>query len=155
LFIIARVEYLRHDVELMFFVLSRLSQLRSDIYFLVLVESQACCVPGLEIFRKKILYDERVVGLQTGDAARVLPLDLQLRRTALEVFRYKYVVLHLEVRRPHVHLVVVLLNSSFAITRIFLCHLCVDLGHSLRHLLNLHKLLRFDKVERRADRHAL
>jgi hypothetical protein len=36
-----------------------------------------------------------------------------------------------------VRLVVVLPNSSFAITRSFLSHLCVDLSHSLRQLLNL------------------
>jgi hypothetical protein len=52
-------------------------------------------------------------------------------------------------------LVVILLNSRFTITRSFLCHLCVDLGHSLRHLLNLDKLLRFDKVQRRVDGHVV
>jgi Integrase zinc binding domain len=43
-------------------------------------------------------------------------------------YQYKHVVAHLEVRRPHVRLVVALLNRSFAITRGFLRHLCVDLG---------------------------
>jgi hypothetical protein len=52
LLIVARVENLRHDLELMVFVLSGLGQLRSDIEFLVLIESQACCVRGLEIFRE-------------------------------------------------------------------------------------------------------
>jgi hypothetical protein len=37
LFIVARVENLRHDVELMVVVLSGLGQLRSDIEFLVLM----------------------------------------------------------------------------------------------------------------------
>jgi hypothetical protein len=47
-------------------------------------------------------------------------------------------------------LVVVPLNSSLAITRSFLCHLFVD--HRFRQLLNLHKLLRFEKTETRVDR---
>jgi hypothetical protein len=93
-----------------------------------------------------------MVGL---DAARALPLNLHLRRNALAVPRYKHVVAHLEFRRSHVRLVVVLLYSSFAITRSFLRHQCVDLRHSTRQLLNLHKLLRFDKIERRVDRHVV
>jgi hypothetical protein len=52
LFIVARVEYLRHDVELMVVMLSGLSQLRSDVELLVLMESQACCMRGLELFRE-------------------------------------------------------------------------------------------------------
>jgi hypothetical protein len=52
LFIVARVEYLRHDVELMDVVLSVLFQLRSDVEFLVLIESQACRVLGLELLRE-------------------------------------------------------------------------------------------------------
>jgi hypothetical protein len=108
-------------------------------------------VRGLEPFSKLILYVEHVVGLHTLDAARSLPLNLQLRRTALAVIRYKHVVAHLEVRRPHVRLVVVLLNSSFTITRGFLRHLCVDLRQCRRQLLNLYKLLRFGKVARRVD----
>jgi hypothetical protein len=121
-------------------------------------------VLGLQPLREQICHDERVVGLDTRDAARALPLDLQLGHTALALFRDKQVVSQLEVRRPHVdsilevrrphvHLVVVHLNSSFAIRRSFLSHLCVDLGHSLRHFLNLHKRLRFYKVQRRVDRH--
>jgi hypothetical protein len=51
LLIVARVENLRHDVELMVVVLRGLGQLRSDIELLVLIESQACCVRGLELFR--------------------------------------------------------------------------------------------------------
>jgi hypothetical protein len=38
LFIVARVEYLRDDVEMMVVVLSGLGQLLSDIEFLVLIE---------------------------------------------------------------------------------------------------------------------
>jgi hypothetical protein len=52
LFIIARVNNLRHDVELMIGVLSGLGHLRSDIKFLVLIESQACCMRGLQLFRE-------------------------------------------------------------------------------------------------------
>jgi hypothetical protein len=93
-------------------------------------------VRGLELLREMILYDEHVVGLHTRDAARALSLNLQLRRAALAVLCDKHVVSHLEVRRPHVRLVVVLLNSSVAITRSFLLHLCVDFRHNLRQLLN-------------------
>jgi hypothetical protein len=49
--------------------------------------------------------------------------------------------------------VVVLLNSSLAITCGFPCDLCMNLRHSLFQLLNLHKLLRVDKVQRYVDRH--
>jgi hypothetical protein len=49
LFIVARVEYLRHNVELMVVVLSGLGQLRSDIEFLVLIVSQVTRVRGLEL----------------------------------------------------------------------------------------------------------
>jgi hypothetical protein len=52
LFIVARVDNLRHDVELMVVVLSGLGQLRSDIEFLVLIKSEACCVRGLELLRE-------------------------------------------------------------------------------------------------------
>jgi hypothetical protein len=52
LFIVARVEYLRRDVELMFVVLSGLGQLRIDIEFFVLIESQPCRVLGLELLRE-------------------------------------------------------------------------------------------------------
>jgi hypothetical protein len=37
---------------LMVAVLGGLGQLRSDIEFLVVIESQACCVRGLELFRE-------------------------------------------------------------------------------------------------------
>jgi hypothetical protein len=50
LFIVARVENLRHDVEMMVVVLGGLGQLRSDIEFLVLIESQACGMRGIELF---------------------------------------------------------------------------------------------------------
>jgi hypothetical protein len=33
-------------------VLGSLGQLRSDVEFFILLESQACCVRGLEIFRE-------------------------------------------------------------------------------------------------------
>jgi hypothetical protein len=112
-------------------------------------------VRGLELLIGQILYDENEVRLHTRDAARAVLLDLQLRRTALAVFRIKHIVSHLEVRRPHVRLVVMILNCSFAITRRLLRHLCVDLRHSLRQLFNLHKFLRFDKIERRVDRHVV
>jgi hypothetical protein len=42
----------RHDVELVVAVLSGLGQLRSDIEFLVLIESQAFYVRGLELLRE-------------------------------------------------------------------------------------------------------
>jgi hypothetical protein len=112
LFIVARVEYLRHYVELMVVVLGGLGQLRSDIEFLFHIESQACYMRGLELLREHILRDEHVVGLHTRDAARVLPLDLQLGHTALALLRDKHVVTYLEVRKPHVRLVDMLLKSS-------------------------------------------
>jgi hypothetical protein len=115
-------------------VLSGLGQLGSDVEILVRIESQACCVRGLELFREYILYDQHVVGLHTRDEARAIPLNLKLGHTALAMLRYKHVVSHLEVRGPHMRLVVMLLNSSIAITRSILRHLCVDLGHSLRQL---------------------
>jgi hypothetical protein len=87
LFIVARVEYLRHDAGLMVVVLSGLGQLRSDVEFLVLIESQTLCMRGLELFHEQILNDEHVIGLYTRDAARTLPLDLQLGHTSLAVFR--------------------------------------------------------------------
>jgi UTP:GlnB (protein PII) uridylyltransferase len=52
LFILARVENLQHDVELMVVVLGGLGQLCSDIEFLVLIESQACCEREFENFRE-------------------------------------------------------------------------------------------------------
>jgi hypothetical protein len=68
-------------------------------------------------------------------------------------------VAHLEFRRPRVRLVDMLLNSSLAITRRFLRHLCMYLRHSLRQLLNFHTILRFDKdqrcVDSRVDRHVV
>jgi hypothetical protein len=112
LFIVARVEYLRHNVQLLIIVLGR-----SDVEFLILIESQACCLQGLQLLRESILHDEHGVGLHTRDAAQALPLHLQLGRNALAVFRDQNVVAHLEVRRPHVRLVVVFLNSSLAIMR--------------------------------------
>jgi hypothetical protein len=51
-FIEARAENFRHYVELMIVVLSGLGQLRSDVEILVLIESQACCVRGPELFRE-------------------------------------------------------------------------------------------------------
>jgi hypothetical protein len=113
------------------FVLGGLGQLRSDVEFLTLKICQARCVPGLELHREQILHYEHAVGLHTRDAARARPLIMQLRRTTLAVFHDKHVVSHFEVRRLHMHLVVVFPISSFAITRSFLCHLCVDLRHSL------------------------
>jgi hypothetical protein len=50
--IVTRAEGLGHDVELMVVVIGGLGQLRSDIEFLVLIESQLCCVRGLELFRE-------------------------------------------------------------------------------------------------------
>jgi hypothetical protein len=49
---VARVENLLHDVELMVVVLGGLGQLRSDVEFLVRIESQASCVRGFELFRE-------------------------------------------------------------------------------------------------------
>jgi hypothetical protein len=61
-----------------------------------------------------------VVGLHTRDAARALPLHLQILRSALAVFLDKHVASNLKVRRLHVRLVVVLLNRSFVIASRFL-----------------------------------
>jgi hypothetical protein len=58
LFIVARVEYPRHYVELMVVMLGDLGQIRSDIEFLVVIESQACCMCGLELLREQIFNDE-------------------------------------------------------------------------------------------------
>jgi hypothetical protein len=102
LFIVACVEYLIHDAQVMVVVLGGLGQLRSDIGFLVLIESQVCCVCGFQQLREQILHDEHEVEIHTRDAARALSLNLQLGQTALEVFHEKHVVFHLEVRRPHV-----------------------------------------------------
>jgi hypothetical protein len=143
--IVARAECLQHDVELMVVMHGGLSQLRSDLEFLILVESQVYCVRGLKLLREKILHDKHMVRLHTRDAARALPIHVQLGRTALAVFRDKHVVAHMELWRTNVHLVVILLNSSFSIMRGILCHLCVNLRHSLRQLLNIYKLLRLDK----------
>jgi hypothetical protein len=57
-------------------VLGGLGQLRSYIEFLVHMESQACCMRGLELLREQIFHDEHVIRLHTRDAARALPLDL-------------------------------------------------------------------------------
>jgi hypothetical protein len=43
-------------------------------------------VRGLEPLCEQILRDKHIVGLDTRDAARVLPLALQLERTALSMF---------------------------------------------------------------------
>jgi hypothetical protein len=53
LFIVARVENLRHYVQLMVVVLGGLGQLRSDIEFLVVIESKACCMCSLELLREQ------------------------------------------------------------------------------------------------------
>jgi hypothetical protein len=96
--------------------------------------------------------EKDVVGLRARDAARARSLHLQLGRTALAMFRDKHVVSHLKVRRPLVRLVVVILNSSLALTNSFLRHLCVDLRHNLRKLPKLHKILRLDQSELHVDR---
>jgi hypothetical protein len=108
LFIGTRAEYLRNDVQLMVVMLGGLGQLRCDVEFLVLIESQACCVGDLQLPREQILHDKHIVGLQSRDAARALPLHMQHGQTTLAVFRDKYIVSHLEVRRTHVRLIVVL-----------------------------------------------
>jgi hypothetical protein len=66
LFIIARVEYLRHDVELMVVVLSCLDQLRTDIK-----KSQASYMRGLKLLRKQIFHDEHVVLCAVKDETSV------------------------------------------------------------------------------------
>jgi hypothetical protein len=38
-----------------------LGHLRSDVGFLVLIESQARCVRGLKLLREQILYDKKMV----------------------------------------------------------------------------------------------
>jgi hypothetical protein len=131
LFIVTRAEYCRHDVQLMVVMLSGLGQFCCDVEFLILIESQACCARGIQHFREKILHDKHIVRLHSRDAVRDLPLYLQLESTAFAVFRDKHVVSHLDVWRTHVRLFVVRLNSSFAITRSLLCHLCINLRHSL------------------------
>jgi hypothetical protein len=70
LFIVARAKYLRHDVQLMGVILGGLGQLRCDVEFLILVESQTCCVRGLQLLREQILHHKHIVGLHTRDAAR-------------------------------------------------------------------------------------
>jgi hypothetical protein len=60
-----------------------LGQFRRDVEFLILIESQACCVRGLELLSEQILHNEHVAGLHTHDAARALPLNLQLGHTDL------------------------------------------------------------------------
>jgi hypothetical protein len=119
LFTVERVKYLRQNVQLVVIVLGCVGQFHSNVEFLVLIESQARCERSLELLREKSLYDEDVVELHTRDAAQALPLNLQLGRIALAVFRDKHVAAHLEVQRPHVRLVAVLLNRSLAITRGF------------------------------------
>jgi hypothetical protein len=155
LFTVARVECRRHNIQLVVVVLGGLGQLRCDVGFLVLIKSQARCVCILKVLREHILHDKHIVELNTRDAAQALPFDLQLGRTALAVLLDKQVVSHFKVRRLHMRLVIVLQISSFPITRSFLFHLCMDRLHSLRQLLNLHKLLRFDKFERRVHRHVV
>jgi hypothetical protein len=135
LLIVARAEYLRHDVQLMVVMLGGPGQLRCDVEFLILIESQACCVRGFQPLCEQILHDKHTVGLHTRDAARALTLHLQLGRTALAMFRDKYVVARLEGWRRYVRLVVVLRNSGFAITGAFLCHLCMNLRHCRNALL--------------------
>jgi hypothetical protein len=95
LFIVKRAEYLRHDEQLIVVVLDGLGQLRCDDEFLILVESQACCMSGLQLLREQILHDKHIVGLHSRDAARALPLHLKLGRTAIAVLRDTHVVAHL------------------------------------------------------------
>jgi hypothetical protein len=135
------VEYLRHKKQLVVVVLGGLGQICSDIEFLVLIELQARFLRGLELLRGQILHDKDVVGHHIREAARALLINLQLRRIALAVLCDQHVVFHLKVRRSHVRFVVMLLNSSLAITCSLIRHLCVDLGHFPRQLVNLHKFL--------------
>jgi hypothetical protein len=74
LFIVSRVEYLRHNVQLVVVVLGGLGQLRCDVEFLILIESQARYMLGLKVLREQIIYDKHVVRLHTRDAAWALPL---------------------------------------------------------------------------------
>jgi hypothetical protein len=113
------------------FVLGGFSQLRCELKFLIPIEYQVRCVRGLELLRDQIFHDEHVIKLHTRDPARAFPLDLKLEHTTLALFHDKHLVSHLEVLPPHVRLVVMILNSSLAMTRSFLRHLCVDLGHNL------------------------
>jgi hypothetical protein len=105
LFIVARTEYIRHDLQLMVVELGGLGQLRSNFEFLILRESEARCMCGIKLLREQILHDKHIVGLHTRDAARAIPIHLQLGRTALAVFRDKHEVAHLEFLRKHMRLV--------------------------------------------------
>jgi hypothetical protein len=61
LFIVARAEYLRHDVQLMVVMLGGLGQLRCDIEFLILMQSQACCMRGIQLLHKQIILERHIV----------------------------------------------------------------------------------------------
>jgi hypothetical protein len=106
LFIVARAKYLRNDVQRMVVVLGGLGKLRSDIEFLILIESQACCVLGLQFLREQILHHIHIDGFYTHDAARALPLHLQLTRTTLPFFCDRNEVSNLKVWRRQSYLVV-------------------------------------------------
>jgi hypothetical protein len=107
----------KRSVQLVVVALGGLGQLRCDVEFIFLIELQARCVHGFELFREQILHDKHIVGLHSRDAARALLLRLKPGCSALAVFRDKHVVSKLKGLRSHVHLAVVLLNSSYAITR--------------------------------------
>jgi hypothetical protein len=66
LFIVARAEYFRRDVQLMAVMLGVLSLLRGNVEFLILIESQARCVLGLKLLCEKILHVKHIVGFHTG-----------------------------------------------------------------------------------------
>jgi hypothetical protein len=78
LFIEERAEYLGHDVMLMVVMLRGLGQLRCDVEFLIMIESQAWFVRDLQLLREKKLYGKHLVGLHTRDAARALPSTYNL-----------------------------------------------------------------------------
>jgi hypothetical protein len=55
------VKHLLHNVQLIVVVLGDLGQFRCDVESLILNESQARHVRGLELLREKILHDEHIV----------------------------------------------------------------------------------------------
>jgi hypothetical protein len=78
LFVVARVEYLRHDVQLIVDMFGGLEQLDCDVEFLILIESQVSCVCGLQVLRENILHEKHKVGLLTRNVARALRLHMKL-----------------------------------------------------------------------------
>jgi hypothetical protein len=78
LFIVARVDFLLNNIQLVIVVLGGLGQHRNDVEFLVLIESQARCVRDLQLLREQILDGKNIIRLHTRDATWALRLHLDL-----------------------------------------------------------------------------